>query len=255
MSVSDKKTPSLAEQIEWARGMYKDHVVTRVASGDPEGPGTWMLEAILDSLESAQRSSTNATGESETYRAVADAFIELADAAQRAFAAVGLETGEWDGDNITKDVERGLVQAINDLAKRSASGEMVSAVQAVRDKVQRWHPNAQWSTRQILELLDSIPTAPRTESAPICGCGNPTTLGVVHRAGKPCFHYQEPSALAEAAPINPALRTIDQKYQVAVPREDMKRWVALLHARAIKESGFKDYVEHEMRGMLEAQNA
>lgn len=78
----------------------------------------------------------SATGESDTYRAVADAFIELADAAQRAFAAVGLDTGEWDGDDITKDVERGLVKAIHDLAARSTiqstSETQQEAVEAAR---------------------------------------------------------------------------------------------------------------------------
>lgn len=51
------KAPSLAEQIAWTQSMRDDHVAAVRQRGDEEGPGTWMIEAILRSLQSLQSAS------------------------------------------------------------------------------------------------------------------------------------------------------------------------------------------------------
>jgi hypothetical protein len=55
---------------------------------------------------------------------MADAVCEIADAARQAFVKAGFDPGEWDGDNIVQDVKRGLVDAVETLAARSATGAM-----------------------------------------------------------------------------------------------------------------------------------
>jgi hypothetical protein len=52
---------------------------------------------------------------------MADAVCEIADAARQAFVKAGFDPGEWDGDNIVQDVKRGLVDAVETLAARSAT--------------------------------------------------------------------------------------------------------------------------------------
>lgn len=56
-----------------------------------------------------------AAGIRSTYDVVADAVQEVADAADDAFRKAGLEPGEWDGDDIVKDVSRGIAHDIERL--------------------------------------------------------------------------------------------------------------------------------------------
>ena len=55
--------------------------------------------------------------QSDSYNVMADAVCEIADAAREAFIKTGFDPGEWDSDNIVQDVKRGLVEAIDRLAR------------------------------------------------------------------------------------------------------------------------------------------
>lgn len=65
----------------------------------------------------------NETGSSEEmvrYDYIADAVTEVANAAAEAFEKAGIQPGEWDGDDIVKDVSRGIA---NDIERLRALGK------------------------------------------------------------------------------------------------------------------------------------
>lgn len=62
-----------------------------------------------------------------------------------------------------------------------------------------------YSLRELVdglrEVRDDLMRLETRSSSAACVCGNPTVLGVVHRAEAPCFHYQEPVSASAATEL------------------------------------------------------
>lgn len=123
MSERDKLIAPVEEP--WCYGVESSHsgdVVVRETFDDEE---TALLHAHMNggivvplfALRALAAAQQDPVGEpvATTYDAIADAVNAVAEAAQATFRQVGLEPGEWDGDDIVKDVSRGIHQDILNL--------------------------------------------------------------------------------------------------------------------------------------------
>lgn len=121
----------------------------------------------LDVAEAIKRARAPLPELRKPYDIAADAVQEVADAAAEAFRKAGIEPNEWDGDDIVKDVGRGIASDIERLARlRDASLAEIRHVawHFLDDGEQRMDTN---------ELVFDLPNADYDKLCELVGEGHP----------------------------------------------------------------------------------
>jgi hypothetical protein len=102
-----------------------------------------------------------------------------------------------------------------------ASGEsMVELIKLCREMVRNHEEHDCLVLRIHMEKMAEILAA--APSAAHCVCGEPMTLGVVHRTDGPCYHAAAPSA----APAAPSVTSTEWQTLCTIQRETIDRQAA-----------------------------
>ena len=169
-----RRAKGLKDAIERSQQMERDFLEKKVLNAqaneamDEVGAkqrifAVWLLQVSDDLIAECLAAQSP---QAPQYDAVADAVNEIADAAEEAFKKAGLtDPGEWDGDNIVKDVKRGLVRSIEALAARSHTEAPLTTLLAwAVGERSSWEGNnadRHWQMNRVVgQIEDAIASAP-----------------------------------------------------------------------------------------------
>lgn len=113
---------TLLPDVDWLANVIRTNDGNHAAGCSGIGAGA-LAEKIVEAMRGTMKGTVVQSATPRSYDVAADAVEFVADVAAEAFRNAGLEPGEWDGDNIVKDVASGIANDIERMGRLRAGAE------------------------------------------------------------------------------------------------------------------------------------